>query len=143
MPRFTAQLQGSGNVAVSFTGDGGSNQGTFLESLNLGAVWKLPVVFVVENNGYGEATASAEHQAIVDVSERAAAFGMPGVTVDGQDFFAVEHAASQAITRARTGGGPTLLECKTIRFYGHYEGDSQVYRARTEVEHAARVDGLP
>jgi acetoin:2,6-dichlorophenolindophenol oxidoreductase subunit alpha len=133
---LTAQLTGSGGVSVSFTGDGGSNQGAFLESLNLGAVWGLPVVFVVENNGYGEATPTAVHQAISAISERAAAFGLPGVTVDGHDFFAVERAAREAIARARNGGGPTLLECKTTRFFGHYEGDSQTYRAKGEVERA-------
>jgi pyruvate dehydrogenase E1 component alpha subunit len=123
---------------VSFTGDGGSNQGTFLEALNLAGAWHLPCIFVVENNGYAEATSSLFHQAGVDVAKRADGFGMPGIVVDGFDFFAVREAAGEAIARARSGGGPTLLECKVGRYYGHFEGDQQTYRGPNEVENLRR-----
>src|SRR3954452_4476625 len=131
---LTAKVTGTDQVAVSFTGDGGSNQGTFLEALNLASAWHLACVFVVENNGYAEATSSAFHQAGIDVAKRADGFGLPGITVDGFDFFAVHEAAGEAIARARTGGGPTLLECKVMRYYGHFEGDQQTYRGDGEVE---------
>jgi pyruvate dehydrogenase E1 component alpha subunit len=135
---LTAKVKGTDQVAVSFTGDGGSNQGTFLEALNLASAWHLPVVFVVENNGYAEATSSAFHQSGVDVAKRADGFGMPGVVVDGFDYFAVHEAAGEAIRRARSGGGPTLLECKVGRYYGHFEGDQQKYRGPNEVEDLRR-----
>ncbi len=131
---LSARVRGTTQVGVAFVGDGGSNQGTFLESLNLAAVWNLPVIFVVENNGYAEATASEFHQSGVDVAKRADGFGLPGVVVDGHDFFAVYEAAGEAVRRARTGGGPSLLECKVNRYYGHFEGDQQTYRAPGEVE---------
>src|SRR4051794_8263674 len=135
---LTAKVTGSDQVAVSFTGDGGSNQGTFLEALNLASAWHLPCVFVVENNGYAEATSSQFHQAGVDVAKRADGFGMPGIVVDGFDYFAVREAAGEAIARARSGGGPTLLECKVGRYYGHFEGDQQTYRGPNEVEDLRR-----
>jgi pyruvate dehydrogenase E1 component alpha subunit len=135
---LTAKVKGTDQVAVSFTGDGGSNQGTFLEALNLASAWHLPVVFVVENNGYAEATSSAFHQAGIDVAKRADGFGMPGVMVDGFDYFAVREAAGEAIGRARSGGGPTLVECKVGRYYGHFEGDQQTYRGPNEVEDLRR-----
>jgi acetoin:2,6-dichlorophenolindophenol oxidoreductase subunit alpha len=131
---LTSKVKKSGQVAVSFTGDGGSNQGTFLESLNLASAWNLPCVFVVENNGYAESTPPAYHQAGVDVAKRADGFGMPGVIVDGFDFFAVHEAAGEAIRQARAGGGPTLIETKVMRYYGHFEGDQQTYRGAGEVE---------
>jgi pyruvate dehydrogenase E1 component alpha subunit len=131
---LSAKVRGTDQVGVSFTGDGGSNQGTFLESLNLASVWDAPCVFVVENNGYAEATSSRYHQKGVDVAKRADGFGMPGVVVDGHDFFAVYEAAGEAISRARAGGGPTLLECKVNRYFGHFEGDQQTYRGDNEVE---------
>jgi pyruvate dehydrogenase E1 component alpha subunit len=133
-----AKVTKTDQVGVSFTGDGGSNQGTFLESLNLAASWHLPVVFVVENNGYAESTSSNYHQSGIDVAKRADGFGLPGVTVDGFDFFAVHEAAGEAIARARSGGGPTLLECKVMRYFGHFEGDQQTYRGETEVEDLRR-----
>jgi TPP-dependent pyruvate/acetoin dehydrogenase alpha subunit len=135
---LTAKVKGTDQVAVSFTGDGGSNQGTFLEALNLASAWHLPCVFVVENNGYAEATSSAFHQAGIDVAKRADGFGMPGIVIDGFDFFAVHEAAGEAIGRARAGGGPTLLECKVGRYYGHFEGDQQTYRGANEVEDLRR-----
>jgi TPP-dependent pyruvate/acetoin dehydrogenase alpha subunit len=134
-----AKVTKTDQVGVSFTGDGGANQGTFLESLNLAASWHLPVVFVVENNGYAESTSSNYHQSGIDVAKRADGFGLPGITVDGFDFFAVHEAAGEAIARARSGGGPTLLECKVMRYYGHFEGDQQTYRGAGEVDELRRT----
>ena len=104
---------------MSFFGDGASNEGSFHEAANMAALYKLPVIFVCENNGYGEYTPQANHQAIVDVADRAAGYGMPGVVVDGMDAMAVYESAEAAIDRARSGEGPTLLECKTYRFFDH------------------------
>jgi TPP-dependent pyruvate/acetoin dehydrogenase alpha subunit len=136
---LTAKVNGTEQVAVSFTGDGGSNQGTFLESLNLAGAWNLPVVFVVENNGYAESTSSKFHQSGIDVAKRADGFGLPGIVVDGFDFFAVHEVAGEAIARARAGGGPTLIECKGMRYFGHFEGDQQTYRGEGEVEELRRT----
>ena len=121
-------------MAVVFVGDGGSNQGTTLESMNLASVWKLPVLFVVENNGYAEATSSSYSVAGTDVFQRAKGFDMPGVKVNGHDFCAVYDAAEEAVERARAGEGPTLIECKVNRYFGHFEGDAQTYRAPDEVK---------
>jgi pyruvate dehydrogenase E1 component alpha subunit len=131
---LSAKMKGNGNVALAFFGDGASNQGTTFESLNLATVWKLPCVFVAENNGYAEATASSWSVSCEDISTRAEGFGMPGITVDGHDFFAVHEATRTAVERARNGGGPTLIECKLDRFFGHFEGDNQNYRAANEVK---------
>jgi acetoin:2,6-dichlorophenolindophenol oxidoreductase subunit alpha len=136
---LTAKVKGTDQVAVSFTGDGGSNQGTFLESLNLASAWHLPCVFVIENNGYAESTSPNFHQAGVDVAKRADGFGIPGVSVDGFDFFAVHEAAGEAIARARSGGGSTLIECKVMRYFGHFEGDQQTYRGEGEVDELRRT----
>jgi pyruvate dehydrogenase E1 component alpha subunit len=130
---LAAKTLKTGKVAVTFTGDGGSNQGTTFESLNLASVWKLPLIFVFENNGYAESTGSGWSVAGGDIVRRAPAFNMPGVQVDGFDFFAVHEAAGEAVERARRGEGPTLLEIKFGRFYGHHEGDAQTYRAKGEV----------
>ncbi|MCE3550215.1 thiamine pyrophosphate-dependent dehydrogenase E1 component subunit alpha [Pseudonocardia sp. RS11V-5] len=132
---LASQKRGDGGVGVAFFGDGASNQGTTLESLNLATIWNLPAIFVAENNGYAEATSSSWSVATDDIADRAAAFGMPGVIVDGFDFFAVHEAAGEAVARARAGGGPTLIEVKFTRYYGHFEGDQQLYRA-DEVAHA-------
>ena len=131
---LAAKYRKKGEIAVTFVGDGASNQGTFLESLNLAAVWNLPVIFVVENNGYAESTSRDYGVAVDSYVDRAAGFGLPGVTVDGTDFFAVHEAAGEIIQRARTGGGPALLECKMVRFHGHFEGDAQTYRASGELD---------
>src|SRR6266496_744123 len=139
---LAAKVQGTGGVGVAFFGDGASNQGTTLEALNLASVWDLPAIFVAENNGYAESTSSTWSVASDNIADRAAGFGMPGVIVDGFDFFAVHEAASEAIARAREGGGPTLIEMKFTRYFGHFEGDQQTYRA-SEVEHArAELDCL-
>jgi acetoin:2,6-dichlorophenolindophenol oxidoreductase subunit alpha len=131
---LSAKVRGTRQVAVSFTGDGGSNQGTTLESLNLASAWELPVVFVIENNGYAEATSTNFSVKGIDIAKRADGFSMPGVVIDGHDFFAVYEAAGEAIRRAREGGGPSLIECKVNRYFGHFEGDAQTYRAPNEVE---------
>ena len=131
---LAAKTLKTGKVAVSFTGDGGSNQGTTFEAMNFASVFRLPAVFVFENNGYAEATSSSWSVSCGDIVNRAEAFGMPGVQVDGFDFFATHDAAGEAIERARSGGGPTLIEMKLGRFYGHHEGDSQTYRAPGEVQ---------
>jgi TPP-dependent pyruvate/acetoin dehydrogenase alpha subunit len=128
------QRRGNGGVAISFFGDGATNEGSFHESLNLAALWKLPVVYVCENNLYGEFTRQDRHQLIKDVAERAAAYGMPGVVADGNDVVGMWAAAAEATERARRGEGPTLLEAKTYRHRGHYEGDMARYRPRDEVE---------
>jgi len=131
---LAGKLRGDGSVTACFFGDGASNQGTILESLNMASIMKLPLVFVAENNGYGEACGASYSVATENISDRAAGFGMPGVIVNGFDFFAVYEAAAEALERARNGGGPTLLETQTGRFFGHYEGDSQTYRGKGEVE---------
>jgi len=131
---LSAKMKGKGGVALAFFGDGASNQGTTFEALNLATVWKLPCVFIAENNGYAEATAASFSVSCEDISSRAAGFGMPGVTVDGHDFFAVHAATAEAVERARNGGGPTLIECKLDRFFGHFEGDNQNYRAPNEIK---------
>jgi pyruvate dehydrogenase E1 component alpha subunit len=132
---LTAKYLKTGGVAVTFVGDGGSNQGTTLESYNLARVWQLPVIFVVEDNGYAESTASAWSVGGSQVG-RAAGFGMPGHEVDGFDFFAVYDVAREAIERAREGGGPSLIHAKLMRYYGHFEGDAMTYRAPGEVPKA-------
>ena len=131
---LSSVLRASGQVAVSFFGDGASNQGVFHEALNLGALWKLPPVYVCENNGFGISVAVGKSTSVADISQRAAAYGIPGVTVDGNDVFAIDRAARTAIERARAGDGPTLIECKTYRWKGHWTGDPEVYRTRNEVE---------
>ena len=131
---LASKYKQDGSVGVSFVGDGASNAGNFLESLNLAAVWDLPAIFVVENNGYAQSTSRDYAVAVDSYVDRALGFGMPGVTVDGTDFFAVYEAAGEIISRARDGGGPSLLECNMIRFYGHFEGDAQTYRGSGEVE---------
>jgi pyruvate dehydrogenase E1 component alpha subunit len=130
---LTAKVLGTGGIAVAFVGDGGSNQGTTLESFNLASVWKLPAVFVVEDNGYAESTPSAYAVSGSQVG-RAAGFGIPAREVDGHDFFAVHDAARWAIGRARAGEGPTLLHVRLNRYYGHFEGDAMTYRGPGEVE---------
>jgi pyruvate dehydrogenase E1 component alpha subunit len=131
---LAAKYRGDGGVGISFVGDGASNQGMFLESLNLAAVWNLPAIFVIENNGYAESTSRDYAVAVDSYVDRAAGFGLPGVTIDGTDFFAVYEAAGEIIRRAREGGGPALLECKMVRFFGHFEGDQQTYRGKGEIE---------
>ena len=130
---LTSKLRKLGRVAVAFFGDGGANQGVLHESMNLASVWKLPVIFCCENNGYAESTPVEYGLSVARVVDRADAYGMPGVYVDGMDVFAVYEAAGEAVARARAGGGPALLECRTYRFYGHTVFDNSLtYRSREE-----------
>jgi TPP-dependent pyruvate/acetoin dehydrogenase alpha subunit len=132
---LSAKVLGRAQVSVAFVGDGGANQGSFAESLNLAKVWQLPVVFVVEDNGYAQATGTRYHLQGLEVASRARAFGLPAEIVDGTDFFAVREAAAVAVEAARAGGGPALIEAKAGRFFGHMEGwDRQGYRGEGEVE---------
>src|SRR3954453_16512598 len=139
---LTAKTLGTGGVAVCFFGDGASNQGTFHESLNLAAIWKLPVVFVCENNGYAESTPFHYHCSTTDVANRASAYEMPGLVVDGLDLFAVYEASGEAIARARAGEGPTLIEAKTYRYYGHFQGDMVTYRTEEELNRYKERDAI-
>ena len=137
---LTAKVLKTGGVAVAFVGDGASNQGTTLESYNLASIWKLPAIFVVEDNGYAESTASG-YACAGSQAERAKGFGMPAQEVDGFDFFAVHDAARAAIERARAGEGPSLIHVRLARYFGHFEGDATTYRAPGEVEeHRAERD---
>ena len=140
---LSAQLRKSGQVAVSFFGDGASNCGSFYEGLNLASVWNLPVVYVCENNLYATEMSLERATKSVDIAARAAIFKMPGVTVDGSDARAVFEAAGEAIARAREDRGPTLIECKTYRFHGHHEGDPGThYRTKEEVESWKKRDPI-
>jgi pyruvate dehydrogenase E1 component alpha subunit len=131
---LTAQTRGTDQVSVAFFGDGAANEGSFHESLNLASIWSLPVLYVAENNGYGEATPAEYAMNITDIAERATSYGIPGVIADGMDFVDVYAKAAEAIERARDGEGPTLLECKTYRYFGHYVGDPLTYRTKEETE---------
>ena len=122
---LAAQMEGRGGVAVSFFGDGASNAGPFHECLNIAATWKLPMLYVCENNMYAAQTPAAATHALPDVAARAAGYGIPGVVVDGNDIFAVYQAANRAVDRARSGGGPSLIECKTYRWRSHTERRGQ------------------
>lgn len=131
---LTAKTRNNGGVAVSFTGDGGSNQGLVFEAINMAVVLQLPAIFVFENNGYGEATGHNYAVGGRDIAGRAAGFGLPAVTVDGTDFFAVYEATAEAVKRAREGGGPSVIEAKAFRWHGHFEGDPGLYRGEGEIE---------
>ena len=141
---FSNKFRKTGNVTVSFFGDGASNEGSVHEAANMAALYKLPCVFICENNGYGEYTPQANHQAIVDVADRASGYGMPGVVVDGMDVMAVYEAAGEAIERARKGDGPTLVECKTYRYYDHVgiRGMGMNYRTDEELEAWKKRDAI-
>ena len=131
---LTAKTLKTGGVAMAFIGDGASNQGTVFEALNLASVLKLPMIFIYENNGYGEFTGAGYHVGGNDIVGRARAFGMPGENVDGTDFFAMYEAVGEAVQRARRGDGPSAIEASAMRYYGHFEGDPQLYRAKNEVK---------
>jgi len=130
---LSAQMRRSGQVVVAFFGDGATSQGAFHEAANLAAVWNLPIVYVCENNHYAVSTPVSRQMRVSSVAQRAAGYGFPGVTVDGNDPMAVYEAAREAVERARSGGGPTLLECRTYRWMGHYIGDPATYRPAEEV----------
>lgn len=140
---LAAQIRGEKRIAVAYFGDGASNIGAFHEALNLAAVWKLPVLFVCQNNGYGEHTRYEIATSAAKISDRAAGYQIPGVTVNGNDPLAVYAAAQTAIERARSGAGPTLLEAQTFRFEGHVFGDADTYMQKGEKEAAMRKDPVP
>ena len=127
---YSAKYRGTNQVAISFFGDGASNEGTFHESLNMASAWKLPVIYVIENNLYGISVDTRDVTNVTDLADRAHGYGIPGVVVDGMDVVAVYEVAKEAVARARRGEGPTLLECKTYRWQGHHVGDPANYRSR-------------
>lgn len=133
---LSARVRGTPEIAVAFFGEGASSMGVVHEAMNLASIWRLGVVFVCENNGYAQATPVESAVAADRISDRAAGYRMPGETVDGQDVRAVYRAAAAAVGRARAGGGPSLLECTTYRYYGHHQGDDPL-RYRTAAEQAA------
>lgn len=135
---LSARVRGADEVAVAFFGEGAASMGVVHEAMNLASIWTLPVVFVCENNGYAQATPVEYAVAADRISDRAAAYRMPGVTVDGQDVLAVWGAAEEAVRRARSGGGPSLVECITYRYHGHHQGDDTLRYRTAEEERAAR-----
>ncbi|WP_100398966.1 thiamine pyrophosphate-dependent dehydrogenase E1 component subunit alpha [Bacillus sp. FJAT-44742] len=139
---LTAKLKKTNDVAVCFFGDGANNHGTFHEGINLAAIWNLPVVFVAENNGFAEATPFHYASSCKSIADRAAGYNIPGVVVDGKDTVAVYKAAQKAVERARRGEGPTLIECKTYRNYGHFEGDAQTYKGEEADKHLKEEDAI-
>jgi acetoin:2,6-dichlorophenolindophenol oxidoreductase subunit alpha len=139
---IAARLSGTDQVALCFFGDGATNRGPVHEACNLAAIWKLPVIFFCENNGYASTTAASYALSVERVADRAAAYGMPGVTIDGNDVLAVYEATLAAVERARAGGGPSLIEAVTYRVKGHYVGDPEKYRPREEVELAQLRDPI-
>jgi 2-oxoisovalerate dehydrogenase E1 component len=141
---LAARVLGNGRVSIAFFGDGASNQGTFHEALNLAAIWDLPVIFLCENNGYAIFTSQQSVMRVANIADRAVAYGMPGVVVDGMDALAVSRAVQRAAERARAGQGPTLIEAKTYRWGGHHTGDPGTgYRSREEVETWKQQDPIP
>ncbi|RMF12125.1 MAG: thiamine pyrophosphate-dependent dehydrogenase E1 component subunit alpha [Alphaproteobacteria bacterium] len=140
---MAAKIDGTGAVSVAFGGDGSCNQGTVFEAMNMAVVLQSPIIFVFENNGYSEHTGADYAVGSGDIAGRAAGFGMPAACGDGSDFFEVHAMTREAVERARDGGGPTTLEFKTTRFFGHFEGDPQRYRAKDEVKkHRETMDAL-
>jgi len=137
-----ARLADNGRVALTFFGDGATNQGTFHEALNMAGLWKLPIIFFCENNQYSEMTPISHEAAITRLADRGCASGVPGVIVDGNDVEAVYATTAQAVDRARAGAGPTLIEAMTYRLTGHMFGDTQPYRSRDEVERWRAKDPL-
>jgi len=139
---LSIKLRGTNQTVACFFGDGASNQGTFHESLNIAAIWQLPILYVCENNLYAMGTRQSRVMLIKNIAERVVAYGIPGITVDGNDILAVYKAAKNAVERAREGGGPTLLECKTYRHKGHSRMDPAKYRPKEEVEEWLRKDPI-
>ncbi|NLB84043.1 MAG: thiamine pyrophosphate-dependent dehydrogenase E1 component subunit alpha [Synergistaceae bacterium] len=138
------KMQKTDGVSVAFFGDGASNRGTFHEAANMAAVWKLPVIFLCENNQWASTTPYLTTTSVEDIADRARGYGMPGVIVDGNDIFAVYEAAKELIERARRGEGPAILECKTYRIKGHFVGDPEMYRTKKEVQQVLdETDPIP
>jgi len=139
---LSAQIRETDQVTICFLGDGSSNRGTFHEGVNMAACWNLPVVYVIENNMYAEKTRITDTCRLDNIADRALAYGIPGITIDGNDVIAVVEAVSEAVNRARKGDGPTIVECKTYRWHGHFEGDVQTYKANEEVEEWKKRDPI-
>lgn len=129
---YASALRGNRRATVCFFGDGATNEGLFHESLNMAGLWKLPIVYVCENNMYALSTPYKKAFATETIAQRAASYNMPGILVDGMDVLAVREAAKEAVERAKRGDGPTLLECRTYRFFGHSRGDPSIYRTKDE-----------
>lgn len=139
---LTARLEGTADVTVCFFGDGATNEGSFHESLNLASIWKLPVIFVCENNEYGMSSSITKMTNIEDLSIRAKSYGIPGMTIDGNDLLEVMNITEQAVSRARNGEGPILIEAKTYRYNGHSKSDEQRYRTDEEVSKRKKKDPI-
>ena len=139
---LSAKMRGTDQVTICFFGDGASNIGRFHEGINLASVWSLPVVFICENNLWAVSVPTSTSLNIPNVADRAAGYGIPGVVVDGMDVLAVYEAAGEAVARARKGQGPTLIEAKTYRYRGHFEGDSGTYRPKEEIESWMKRDAI-
>ena len=139
---LTQKYKNTGKVVLCFAGDGSTNEGNFHEALNLASVWKLPVVFFVENNLYGMSTPIEKHMNIKNISDRAAAYGIPGITIDGNDILEVHKITWKSLQYARAGKGPVLLESKTYRYNGHSKSDAQVYRSKEEVASWKKKDPI-
>jgi pyruvate dehydrogenase E1 component alpha subunit len=131
---FSAQYLGTDQVSACFFGDGASNNATFHEGINLAALWNLPVIFVCENNQFGMSVPQKHHQKILNISDRAQAYGISGLSIDGNNVVKVYEVASEAVDQARKNKGPTLIECKTYRWKGHFQGDPDIYRDKDEVK---------
>jgi pyruvate dehydrogenase E1 component alpha subunit len=140
---LAAKKMGKDYVAIAFFGEGAANQGTFHESLNLAALWKLPVIFVCEDNKWAISVSKSISTSINNVAKRAAGYGIPGIHVEKNDVVSVFEAVGPAIARARRGDGPSLIEIKTDRYFGHFQGDAEVYRAKDEVKHLREHDPIP
>jgi TPP-dependent pyruvate/acetoin dehydrogenase alpha subunit len=140
---LSAKLRGTDQVTICFVGDGTTNSGRFHESVNLSACWDLPVIYVIENNLYGESTSISAVCRVENLSDRAIAYGIPGKTVDGMDVLAVYETVGEAVQRAKAGKGPSLIECKTYRYHGHFGGDPQTYKPKAEVEEWLKKDPIP
>lgn len=139
---WTAQVRGSDQVAVAFFGEGASGAGPVHEAMNIAALWKLPVIFLCESNRFAELSPYSTHVPIENVALRAPAYGFQGMVVDGTNVMAVQDAVRTAVTHARAGFGPTLIEARTHRWHGHYEGDPQNYISKTEKDPGSRLDPL-
>lgn len=139
---YTAKYKGTDQVTISFMGDSATNEGTFHESLNMAAAWKLPCVYVIENNLYGISVDIRDVTNTPDLAVRAKAYDIPGVVVDGMDVLAVYEAAKEAVERARRGEGPTLIECKTYRWQGHHVGDPGQFKERERVRQKRKTGWL-
>jgi len=139
---LSAKMRGTDQVTVCFFSDGATNTTRFHEGINLAAIWDLPVVFVIENNHYAESTSISYASKLKNLSDKSVAYGIPGETIDGNDVIAVYETVGQAVERARKGGGPSLIECKTYRIYGHEEGDAETYKKKSEIEEWSKKDAI-